>query len=56
MDTQGFDENKDAAHRGGRIAGEAREKLEIESGRKIVAEGSYLKEKQSQKLDKKERH
>lgn len=28
---QGFNENKNAANRGGKIAGDAREKLEIES-------------------------
>jgi len=57
VDAQGFDESKDAAHRGGRIAGEAREKLEIESGRKVVAKVNYLKDIQSQKkLDKKKRH
>jgi len=29
---QGFPENKDAAKRGGKISGDARENLELESG------------------------
>ena len=32
QDARGFDENKTAAHKGGRISGEAREKLETETG------------------------
>ncbi|MEA3362480.1 MAG: Bro-N domain-containing protein [Thermodesulfobacteriota bacterium] len=42
-DAQGFDENRSAANRGGQIAGEAREKLEKESGRKVVSGENYLK-------------
>jgi DNA-damage-inducible protein D len=34
-DAQGFHENKDAAYRGGKIAGDARRKLELESGKKV---------------------
>lgn len=41
--TQGFIENKRAAKVGGRIAGDAREKLEIESGKKILVKQNYLK-------------
>jgi len=41
---QGFPENKDAAKRGGKIAGDARENLEIESGEKIVSSENYLEE------------
>ena len=43
-DAQGFDENKDAAQRGGKIAGDARKKLEIESGRRVVSKENYLSE------------
>ena len=43
-DAQGFVENKDAAQRGGKIAGDARKKLEIESGRQIVSKENYLPE------------
>jgi hypothetical protein len=39
---KGFPELKDSAHRGGKIAGDARKKLEIESGRKVVSSQNYL--------------
>ena len=39
---EGFIENKIAAHKGGKIAGDARKKLEIESGEKIVSKKNYL--------------
>ena len=45
----GFTENKIAAKKGGRIAGEAREKLEIESGRKISIRQNFLRERQGRK-------
>jgi DNA-damage-inducible protein D len=35
-DARGLDENKTAARKGGRIAGEAREKLEAETGTSVV--------------------
>jgi DNA-damage-inducible protein D len=41
-DAQGFPENRDAARRGGTVAGDAREKLEVESGRKVVTKRNYL--------------
>ncbi len=42
QDAQGFVENRSAAHKGGRIAGDAREKLEKGSGRKVVLDVNYL--------------
>ena len=39
---QGFFENKDTARRGGKIAGDARKKLEKESGRKVITSENYL--------------
>lgn len=48
-DAQGFIENKDAAQRGGKIAGDARKKLEIESGRRVVSKENYLPEKPQRK-------
>lgn len=39
---KGFVENKIAAQKGGKIAGEARKKLEIESGGKVVSKENYL--------------
>lgn len=41
-DAQGFEENEDAALRGGGISGDARKKLEKESGRPVVSAGNYL--------------
>ena len=42
QDTQGFPENRVAARKGGKIAGDAREKLEIETGEKVVTQENYL--------------
>jgi hypothetical protein len=41
-DTQGFPENKHAAHAGGTVAGNARRELEKKSGRKVVTSDNYL--------------
>ena len=46
---QGFDENKTAAKKGGKIAGEAREKLEIESDEKVSTSKNYLQKNHDQK-------
>ena len=46
-DARGFKENKVAAKKGGRIAGEAREKLEIESGKKVSTKENYLSNPQN---------
>lgn len=43
-DTQGFIENKIAAKEGGVIAGDARKKLEIKSGKKVSTGENYLPE------------
>ncbi len=48
-DSQGFDENKTAAHKGGRIAGDARTKLEQETGRRISSRENYLLETEGTK-------
>jgi len=47
-----FDENKIAAKKGGKIAGDARVALEKETGKKVVSEENYLQliEKQKRKL------
>jgi DNA-damage-inducible protein D len=42
-DSQGFDENKTAAVKGGNIAGKARKITEIESGEKVVSKNNFLK-------------
>ncbi len=46
----GFSENKIAAQKGGKIAGDAREKLEIESGEKVSKKENYLTLPQNKKL------
>ena len=50
----GFIENKDAAKRGGTVAGVARSELEKESGEKVVSKENYLSlsEKNRRKLIK----
>ena len=49
QDVQGFAENKGASRKGGRIAGEAREKLEAETGTKISTPENYLDEPEIRK-------
>jgi hypothetical protein len=49
QNAQGFQENKTAARKGGRIAGEAREKLEDETGTTVTSAENYLTEPQSRK-------
>ncbi len=51
-DTQGFDPNKQAAHEGGTVAGNARRELEQRSGRKVVTNENYLALTQSAKKAK----
>ena len=53
-DAQGFDENRTAARKGGRIAGDAREKLEKETKRMVVSKENYLSAPEKRKrLEKK---
>ena len=49
QDAQGFGENKMAAHKGGRIGGEAREKLEVETGGKVSTSENFLVEPEGRK-------
>ena len=49
QDAQGFVENRSAANKGGRIAGDARVELEKESGRKVVSNENYLDVPEKQK-------
>ena len=49
QNAQGFRENKTAARKGGRIAGEAREKLEDETGTTVTSAENYLTEPESRK-------
>ena len=48
-DAQGFPENKTAAQKGGKIAGDARKNLEIESGEPVANPENYLGEPESKK-------
>ncbi len=41
-DAQGMNQNKDTAQRGGSVAGNAREQLERETGKKVVSPKNYL--------------
>jgi len=47
---QGFAKNKFVSKRGGKIAGDARKKLEIETGKKVITQDNYLPEKEFVKL------
>ena len=49
QNTQGFSENKSAAQKGGEIAGDARRKLELESGEKVSVPDNYLHNPEIQK-------
>lgn len=49
QDAQGFPKNRVAARKGGKIAGDAREKLEIETGEKVATPENYLIEPESKK-------
>ncbi|MBL0941297.1 MAG: Bro-N domain-containing protein [Alphaproteobacteria bacterium] len=49
-DAQGFKENKDAAIRGGRVAGIARKQLELEGGEKVVSKDNFLPLKKTKKI------
>ncbi|MFZ5569196.1 MAG: Bro-N domain-containing protein [Thermodesulfobacteriota bacterium] len=49
QDARGFFENKVAARKGGRISGEAREKLEAETGESVVTPENYLLEPEIRK-------
>lgn len=42
QDAKGFSENKKVAKAGGKIAGDARKQLEVESGRSVVSDENYL--------------
>jgi DNA-damage-inducible protein D len=52
-DTQGFNKNHVAAKKGGKIAGDARKQLEIESGKKVVTDENYLAQTKVKQLQKK---
>lgn len=49
-DAQGYDENFQAAQKGGRIAGNARRELEAETGKPVVSSRNYLTHPESKQL------
>ena len=46
----GMEENKKSAKRGGKIAKDAKEKLELETGKKVVTDNNFLPYKQSKQI------
>lgn len=46
----GIEENKKSAKRGGKIAKEAKEKLELETGKKVVTDSNFLPHKQPNQI------
>ena len=46
----GLEENKKSARRGGKIAKEAKEKLELETGKKVVTDSNFLPHKQPKQI------
>lgn len=46
----GMEENKKSAKRGGKIAKEAKEKLELETGKKVITDSNFLPYKQSKQI------
>nr|NGX27767.1 hypothetical protein [Chlamydiota bacterium] len=42
QDAQGFEKNKTAAKTGGRIAGDARKELELESGKSVISKTNFI--------------
>ena len=49
----GMEENKKSAKRGGKIAKEAKEKLELETGKKVVTDNNFLPHKQPKQIKNK---
>ena len=49
-DVQGFQENKEAAEKGGKVSGDARRNFEQVTGRKVLSERNYLEQPESQQL------
>ena len=47
---KGYDENYDAARKGGRIAGNARRELEAETGKPVLSQRNYIEHPESEQL------
>ena len=48
-DAQGFTPNKGAATQGGKISGDARQALEVQTGKRVVSRKNFLPNKGTQK-------
>ena len=55
-DTEGFEENKKAAKRGGQIAHNARKELEQETGKSVISKGNFLSVTEQKKLENKKKN
>lgn len=53
QDAQGFQENKEAARTGGKIAGNARKELEAKSGRRVVSPSNFISNQLDVETEKK---
>lgn len=51
-DAQKFTQNKVAAQKGGKVAGDARKQLEHESGKKVIKKDNFLPQDDKKKLEK----
>src|SRR3989339_422606 len=54
-DAQGFEENKQAARRGGQIAFNARKELEQETGKSVISKDNFLSLTEQKKLENKKK-
>ena len=55
-DAQGFEENKQAARRGGQIAHNARKELEQETGKSVISKDNFLSLTEQKKLENKKKN
>ena len=55
-DAQGFEENKQAARRGGQIAHNARKELEQETGKSVISKDNFLGLAEQEKLENKKKN
>jgi DNA-damage-inducible protein D len=49
-DAQGFAENRQAAQAGGKVAGDARQHLEVETGRTVVTAEKFLPDAKTRRV------
>jgi len=49
-DAQGFDENQQAAQKGGKVAGDARQNFEETTGKPVLTSRNYLEHPEAQQM------